>query len=125
MEYSLMPCEVEFTDEFEEWWDGLSEDEQDSINYYVRLLQQFGIDLKRPAADTLKGSKISNLRELRCQHQGRPYRVLYVFDPRRSAILLIGGDKTGNERWYRENIPLAERIYENYLKTLRQEGLID
>ena len=51
------------------------------------------------------------MRELRIQHRGRPYRVLYAFDPRRSAILLLGGDKTGDDRWYVVNIPVADRLY--------------
>jgi hypothetical protein len=64
------------------------------------------------------------MRELRVQHAGRPYRVLYAFDPRRMAILLIGGDKTGNDRWYEENVPRADNIYEAYIRELRKEGLI-
>ena len=66
----------------------------------------------------------SHMRELRVQHGGRPYRVLYAFDPRRMAILLIGGDKTGNDRWYEENVPRADDIYEAYLLELGREGLI-
>ena len=62
------------------------------------------------------------MRELRVQHQGRPYRVLYIFDPRRAAILLLGGDKTGDDRWYEKNVPLADRIYDGYLKELKEEG---
>jgi hypothetical protein len=64
------------------------------------------------------------MRELRIQHEGRPYRILYAFDPRRSAILLIGGDKTGNDRWYGEYIPIADRIYDEHIAQLKQEGLI-
>lgn len=64
------------------------------------------------------------MRELRVQHQGKPYRVLYAFDPRRVAILLIGGDKTGNNRWYIEYIPIADKLYDAHLQVLRQEGLI-
>src|SRR5450759_1262933 len=55
-----------------------------------------------------------HMRELRIQHQGRPYRVLYAFDPRRNAVLLIGGDKTGNEQWYEASVPLADRLYERH-----------
>lgn len=58
------------------------------------------------------------MRELRIQHEGRPYRVLYAFDPRRTAILLIGGDKTGNNRWYEESVPLADAIYDRHLREL-------
>ena len=62
--------------------------------------------------------------ELRVQHQGRPYRVLDAFDPRRVAILLIGGDKTGNDRWYEEFVRRADRLYDRHIETLQQEGLI-
>lgn len=65
------------------------------------------------------------MRELRTQHQGRPFRTLYAFDPRRSAILLIGGDKTGNDRWYEVHVPLADRLYKDHLRKLREEGLSD
>jgi hypothetical protein len=64
------------------------------------------------------------MRELRIQHMGRPYRVLYAFDPRRSAILLIGGDKTGDDRWYDVHVPIADQLYEAYLEELIKEGLI-
>jgi hypothetical protein len=64
------------------------------------------------------------MRELRIQHQGRPYRVLYAFDPRRAAILLIGGDKTGNDRWYEEFVPIADRLYDAHLASVKREGLI-
>jgi hypothetical protein len=60
------------------------------------------------------------MRELRIQHQGSPYRVLYAFDPRRVALLLIGGDKTGNDRWYEENVPVADRIYDAHLAELEK-----
>src|SRR5260370_32752323 len=91
-----MAYEVEFADEFGAWWDGLTIEEQESVAFSVRKLQDEGVNLKRPHADTVKGSAYPNMRELRVQHQGRPYRVLYAFDPRRVALLLIGGDKTGN-----------------------------
>jgi hypothetical protein len=60
------------------------------------------------------------MRELRVQHQGRPYRVLYAFDPERNAVLLIGGDKTGNEQWYETSVPLADRLYERHLIELEE-----
>lgn len=63
-------------------------------------------------------------RELRVQHRGRPYRVLYAFDPRRVAILLIGGDKTGHARWYEQFVPVADRLYDRHLETLKREDLI-
>ena len=54
------------------------------------------------------------MRELRIQHQGRPYRVLYAFDPERNALILIGGDKTGNDRWYEIFVPIADRLYREH-----------
>ena len=116
-----MPWDVEFTDEFEQWWNTLSYEEQRSISRVVYLLEQEGPQLLRPYADTIQGSKYANLRELRIQHEGCPYRVLYVFDPRRVALLLVGGDKTGNERWYEEMIPQAERIYEEHLREIKKD----
>ena len=65
------------------------------------------------------------MRELRTQHSGHPLRTLYAFDPRRTAILLIGGDKTGNDRWYVEFIPVADRLYDDHIEQLRMEGLIN
>ena len=62
------------------------------------------------------------MRELRTQHEGRPYRTLYAFDPRRAAILLIGGDKTGNDRWYETHIPMADKLYDAHLDELKKEG---
>ena len=94
-----VPFEVEFTDEFGEWWDSLSVDEQSSIRESVNFLAEVGPKLGRPAVDTLKGSRFPNMKELRVQHEGRPYRVFFSFDPRRTAMLLIGGDKTGKNRF--------------------------
>jgi hypothetical protein len=65
------------------------------------------------------------MKELIMQHSGRPYRVLYAFDPRRCAILLIGGDKTGDDRWYETYVPLADRIYDMHLAALEKEGSTD
>jgi hypothetical protein len=116
-----MACEVEFTDEFGAWWDGLTAGEQESVRAYVRLLAEFGVALKHPYCSGVTGSKHSHMRELRVQHQGRPYRVLYAFDPRRAALLLIGGDKTGNDRWYEVVVPIADRIYDTHIAQLRAE----
>ncbi len=116
-----MRCEVEYTDEFEEWWNTLNEGEQSTVDAYVKMLEEFGVGLGYPYSSDIKGSKQSQMRELRPQHQGKPYRVLYAFDPRRMAILLIGGDKTGNNRWYEEYVPIADRLYEDHLKTLKEE----
>lgn len=116
--------EVEYTDEFEAWWNTLPEGVQDAIARDVQLLIEFGPGLGRPQVDTLKESKFSNMKELRTQHAGEPYRTFFAFDPRRSAILLIGGNKSGDKRFYDRYIPLADKLYEQYLDELRKEGLI-
>jgi hypothetical protein len=100
----------------------LSLPEQKSVAHVVNLLHLNGVKLGRPYADTLKGSKFPNMKELRIQHEGRPYRVLYAFDPRRCALLLIGGDKTGNKRWYDEFIPRADAIFAEHLLELERES---
>jgi len=64
------------------------------------------------------------MRELRTQAKGRPLRTFFAFDPRRTAILLIGGDKTGDRRFYDRMIPLADALYEEYLKQIKDEGLL-
>jgi hypothetical protein len=113
--------DVEYTDYFQDWWNALSAEEQVDVDAKVRLLQQFGPSLGRPHADTVRESRHMNMKELRVQHAGRPYRVLFAFDPRRSAILLLGGDKTGNPRWYEENIPIADDLYDDHLRALKDE----
>ena len=102
-----MEWEVEFTDEFEVWWESLSEVVQESIRASVILLREYGPRLGRPHVDVIAGSRYPNMKELGMQHAGRPYRTLFAFDPRRVAILLIGGDKTGNKRCYEEFVPRA------------------
>lgn len=81
-----------------------------------RSLEQAGPLLGRPHVDTLKGSRIPNLKELRVQHEERPLRILFVFDPRRVGFLILGGDKTGDSAWYAKFIPRAEEIYRRHLK---------
>ena len=117
-----MTWNVEYTDEFGDWWERLSEKEQVSVAASVKLLELLGLALRFPHCSDIKASRHGNLRELRVQHAGRPYRVLYAFDPRRCALLLIGGDKTGNDRWYEENVPVAQRLYDVHLQTLIEEG---
>jgi hypothetical protein len=115
---------VEYTDEFAKWWETLSPAEQASLEACVRLLEEHGPRLSRPFADTVKGSRHPNMKELRTQCKGRPLRTFFAFDPRRTAILLLGGDKTGDERFYERMLPLADRLYDVYLQELREEGLI-
>ena len=119
-----MPCDVEVTDQFGRWYEDLSHDEQLSVEHVVNLLTEKGVALGHPYSSAIHGSRHGHMRELRIQHEGRPYRILYAFDPRRMAILLIGGDKTGHLRWYEVHVPKADALYDEHLDTLRREGLL-
>ena len=120
-----MAWEVEYTDEFGEWWIGLSEIQQDAVATRVELLMEHGPNLPFPHSSDVRTSRHGRMRELRVQQSGRPIRVFYAFDPRRTSILLIGGDKTGNARFYQEYVPIADDLYDTHLEELRQEGLIE
>jgi hypothetical protein len=110
--------EVEYTDEFGAWWDTLSEAEHEAVDFSVNLLRQAGPSLGFPHTSGVYSSKHNAMRELRSRCAGRPLRTFFAFDPRRVAILLIGGDKTGNDRFYEEFVPLADKIYDQYLKEI-------
>jgi hypothetical protein len=112
--------QVEFADEFEPWWDGLTTDQQGKVDAIVRVLEEHGPNLGFPYSSGVNGSRFPEMRELRVQCQGRPIRILYAFDPRRAAILLLGGDKTGDSDWYERNIPMADRIFETHLRELKE-----
>ena len=121
----VVAWEVEFTDEFEVWWKDLSQEQQVAVDAAVRLLEVRGPALEHPHSSDIRSSRHGRMRELRVPCQGRPLRILYAFDPRRVAILLIGGDKTGDDRWYERMVPLADQIYDEYLEALKREGSID
>lgn len=110
-----MAWDIEYSDEFGEWWGRLGEGEQDSVAVIVGLLEMKGPNLPFPYSSGVEGSRYRHMRELRVQHGGDPYRILYAFDPRRTAMLLIGGNKSGDNRWYEKIIPVADRIYEKHL----------
>ena len=116
-----MPWELEYTDEFRAWWDSLSDAQQRSVAHVIRLLEQQGPNLPFPYASKVFSSRHSGMRELRVQHRAHPYRVLYIFDPRRVALLLLGGDKAGDDRWYARMIPVADQIYDRFLEELKGE----
>jgi hypothetical protein len=115
---------VEFTDEFGGWFGTLGEVVQDDIDRVVGLLEAKGPGLPFPYSSGIEASKHAHMRELRIQSGGEPYRVFYAFDPRRTAILLIGGNKGGDDRFYETMIPIADRLYDTYLIEIRREGLI-
>jgi hypothetical protein len=106
------------------WWESLPEGLQTGVGAAIEELEEQGPGLGRPLVDTINGSRHRNMKELRPVVAGN-IRVLFAFDPRRHAILLIGGDKTGRwKRWYDQFIPIADDLYDAYLKELREEGLL-
>jgi hypothetical protein len=112
---------VEYTHQFGSWWDTLSVEEQRALTAAVELLERDGPALGRPLADTITASRHANMKELR--PPATSLRVLFAFDPRRTAILLIGGDKRNRwQAWYREYIPVADRLYDEHLAALADEG---
>ncbi len=114
--------DVEVTDEFKAWWNRTHRRRTHIVERTVLLLEERGPHLPFPYSSRVSCSRHSAMRELRVQHQGQPYRVLYIFDSRRVALLLLGGDKTGDDRWYEKNVPLADRIYDNYLAEMEEEN---
>jgi len=120
-----MAWDVEYTDEFGGWWATLDGEEQDAIDIVVGLLEERGPQLSFPQSSNVTTSRHGHMRELRVQYRGRPYRILYAFDPRRVAILLLGGSKAGDDRWYEKHVPIADALYDEHLGELRRDGLID
>jgi hypothetical protein len=116
--------EIEVTNEFLEWWQDLEVAQQEALTDRIELLGERGPDLGRPVVDRINASRHHNMKELRASNGGA-LRVLFMFDPRRSVILLLGGDKTGEwEAWYEWAIPAADDLYDIYLAELRDEGVI-
>jgi hypothetical protein len=116
-----MMWEVETLDTFNKWWHTLTETEQDDVTAVVELLGEKGPHLPFPYSSGIEGSKYPHMRELRIQSHGDPVRVFYAFDPRRVAVLLIGGIKTGKgKRFYKKYIPKADRLYEQHLESLEK-----
>ena len=110
---------VKMTDEYEQWFMNLDDDLQDALIVDIKVLEIIGPKLGRPHVETLKVKKgEKKIKELRTEHEGKPYRSLFVFDPERSAILLLGGNKATDKKWYRRNIPKALDIYKKYLISL-------
>lgn len=116
---------VEGTDEFAVWYNTLTPEQQDALAGRIELLEQRGPDLKRPTVGEIRSSRHApQMKELRVSEAGQ-LRVLFTFDPRRTAILLLGGNKAGRwEEWYRTAISEADRLYDEYLEELRADGLI-
>lgn len=113
-----MSWSVVLTETAEAWVLSLDEGDYNSIAAAIDMLVESGPALTRPIVDTIKGSRHKNMKELRSV--GGNLRALFAFDPQREAIILLGGDKTGNwTGWYETNIPLADDHYDDHLKNLK------
>lgn len=118
--------EILLTTEVEAFLDDLYESDPLShrlVNQAILILERNGLGEGRPLVDSILGSRIANMKELRPPSAGHSeIRILLVFDPWRAAILLVAGDKSGQwDKWYRTAIPRAERLYDNYLAERRKE----
>jgi hypothetical protein len=102
-------------------WSSLSDEQQEEIAAKVQLLEERGPALPRPHADVIVSSRHPNMKELRGKVNERYLRVLFAFDPRRAALLLIGGDKTDNPRWYEEFVPIADDLFDRHLRAIAKE----
>ena len=116
-----MPYDVEYTHEFETWWDDLSARTQDDVSRVVKMLVEQGPLLPYPYCSGVSQSRHGRMRELRIQSGGRPIRVFYAFDPRRTALLLLGAYKTHPRRFYDDYVPRADLIYDRHLNELLRE----
>ncbi|WP_435007126.1 type II toxin-antitoxin system RelE/ParE family toxin [Tundrisphaera lichenicola] len=113
-----MPWEILAIDEFAECFETLQESEQIEIAANVGVLREIGPRLGRPRVDGIKGSAFPNMKELRIQIAGEPWRILFAFDPQRIGVLLLGGNKGGDKRWYKTHIPIADDRYRRHLANL-------
>jgi hypothetical protein len=113
MQWSLI-----YHDEFAAWLSAQEEKLQDETLAYLEMLKDRGPLLGRPYVDTLKGSSLPNLKELRFEYERAPIRLLFAFDPKRQAVILLGGNKQTDKRWYERNIPIAEKRFKQHLDVL-------
>ncbi|MEA3507469.1 MAG: type II toxin-antitoxin system RelE/ParE family toxin [Synergistota bacterium] len=109
-----MPWDVVYTDHFETWLETCSTSLQNETLAHIELLAIMGVNLPFPYCSQIKGTRLTGMRELRFRYRKRDIRILYIFDPSRRAVLLVGGDKTGDKQWYEKHIPLAENVFRDY-----------
>lgn len=110
------------TDMFAHWLSSLDDSDRASVLAMLLVLREKGPGLSRPYADTVKGSRYINMKELRIQRRGDPIRAFYAFDPARNGIVLCAGNKVGNEkRFYAEMLPVADRQFTDWLNRLKEK----
>jgi hypothetical protein len=112
---------IDRTEEIAEWIKKLDEDAREAILKSLLILQEIGPSLGRPYVDTINESKHKNMKELRIQNRQRLFRILFAFDPDRKAILLIGGDKRGDKRFYQKMIPIADALFDKHMEKWRRQ----
>lgn len=119
----VVDWQVRFHQEFEPEFDALPDDVQDELLAQAKSLGHFGPQLGRPRVDTLKGSSHANMKELRFDAADGVWRVAFAFDPKRRAILLVAGDKSGTseKRFYRQLIEKADARFDRHLAQARQQ----
>lgn len=110
-----MEWTVLLDEEFEDWLDSLESGIRIRIVASAGKLKAFGPSLGRPSVCAVKGSRFPNMKELRIQCGGDPWRVLFAFDPARKAVLLAGGNKRGDKQWYSRHIALADERFQRHL----------
>ncbi|PPD54922.1 MAG: addiction module toxin RelE [Methylotenera sp.] len=114
---------IDTSDEYDEWYENLDDKEKEDVLAASLVLKTKGPGLGRPHVDTVSDSEHSNMKELRVQHQGKPYRIFFAFDPNRNGILLCGGrkDGAGDKKFYEKEIKKADAIYSKHLKKLKEK----
>lgn len=117
-----MPYHLVYLEEFANWLDIQERGLRLRTLASLELLKDRGPLLSRPYADTLKGSQIANLKELRFQFENAPIRILFAFDPKQQAVIILAGSKQSNKRWYDTNIPIAEKLFAEHLE---KQGKVD
>ncbi|QPB42232.1 type II toxin-antitoxin system RelE/ParE family toxin [Rodentibacter haemolyticus] len=108
------------TDRFIAWVNEQDESTRESVLSTLNMLRLYGHHLSRPYADTIKGSKYSNMKELRIQHKGKPLRAFFAFDPLRQAIVLCAGDKSNDKKFYERMLRIADDEFSAYLQELEK-----
>ncbi len=117
-----MKWEVLLHEEFVKWLDEQKPSIRNEIIAHTKLLAEHGANLGRPSVDSLKGSSFKNMKELRIQWKGEPWRILFAFDPKRRSILLVGGSKQNDKRWYEKNIPIADKRFSQHLAEMEGQN---
>jgi len=112
---------IDRTGQILEWIEKLDEDAKEALFKSLLILREIGPSLGRPHVDSIKESRHKNMKELRIQNRQRPFRILFAFDPDRKAILLVGGDKRGDKRFYEKMIPLADALLDKHLDKWRKQ----